>query len=73
MSHDTKHDDRARNMAYLGLRYGLLYEKQLLVSMCRFQSALAINQAEKEGREFSPIFWYVDDNNQLIMTLWDMT
>ena len=76
MSHDTKHDDRVRNIAYQNLRYTQhrsYYEQQLLIASARMQTAFAINEAEKNGREFSPLFWYVGDDGQLIMTLWDMT
>ena len=76
MSHDTKHDDRIRDLAYSRFRHFDTFElkrRQLFLSAVRFQSLYATNTAEAEGREYTPIFWYVVDNDQIIMTLWDIT
>ena len=43
------------------------------VFAARFANGVALNEAERAGREFSPIYWYLNDDDEIIMTLWDMT
>lgn len=62
-------DDRLRDWA---LR-GQCIKGVLLVSFARTGCLRAVNVAKREGREFTPIFWYyVDGGTPPVMTLWDV-
>ena len=69
MSNYTKHDERIRRHFMAALSGTSTY---MLVFACRFACAVAFNEAERAGREFSPIFWYMTDDRQIIMTLWEI-
>jgi hypothetical protein len=38
----------------------------------RLQPVLAMYEAEREGRDFTPIYWYRTDDGVRHLTLWDM-
>jgi hypothetical protein len=61
--------DRLREWAFRGL--GL--RNVVRVSFARTGCVQAVDEARKEGREFTLIYWYfVDPDTTPIMTLWDM-
>lgn len=61
--------DKLRSWAFRGL--GL--RDIVRVSFARTACLDATAAAEKEDREFTPIYWYfVDPDTTPIMTLWDM-
>lgn len=61
--------DRLRSWALRGQNL----EGLMRVSFTRTACMQAVNAAQKEGREFTPVYWYfVDLETTPIMTLWDM-
>lgn len=66
---EFKTADRLREWALRGQRL----EGLMRVSFARTACIQALNAAEKEGREFTPIYWYyVDGETTPVMTLWEM-
>lgn len=64
--------DRLRQWATNQIRPGDL-EERARVSFARTYCLLAATSAEREGRPFTPIYWYfVDLQTTPIMTLWEM-
>ena len=69
-SNYTKHDERIAG--YLQAKYKHNRKYSMFLSFTRFATAAALNEAERAGREFSPIFWYMTDDDEIIMTLWSI-
>ena len=66
----TSHDDRIRLILMRRYMHDM---DSVYVFAARFANGVALNEAERAGREFSPIYWYLNDDDEIIMTLWDMT
>jgi hypothetical protein len=64
------HTDQIRSM--LLRKHGSDVDR-VYIFAARFACGVALNEAERAGREFSPLYWFVTDDNEIIMTLWDMT
>lgn len=51
------------------------YVKSFITGMKPFdilQSVLAMYEADKEGRDYTPIYWHRTDDGVLHLTMWDM-
>ena len=71
------HERRLEFLTAAKLRDWAMYRESLdgilRISTARHACAVALNAAEKEGREFTPIYWYyVDMKTTPVMTLWEM-
>lgn len=69
---DEQQTDALRRMAFRRWASDGNLERQLFVSFVRFGAAYEFNSALREGRDVTPVYWYVLDDGEVTMTLWEI-